>query len=130
VSDNEWFRFFTACARLFGRGASSAADSESWCAWTTFAALQESVHYWSAGLPAESELLSIGTTDGGTWGQPFLYSSLAHLIVPAQFRWERISSASFTQGVKRQDIGRLSQELSTVGVEHRLTELVLEIKLF
>jgi hypothetical protein len=130
VTDNEWFRFFTACARLLGRGASTAVDSDSWCAWTTFAALQESVHYWSAGLPAESELSSIGTTDGGTWGQPFAYSSLAHLIVPARFRWERISSTGFTQGVKRQDIARLSQELTAGGVQHRLTELVLEIKLF
>ena len=130
MSDNDWLRFFTISAQVMGPGARLAEDSESWCAWTTFDALQRSVNYWSAGLPHESELSSVGTIDGGTWGQPFAYNEIAHLIIPAQFYWERIAANDFTQGVRHQDIQCLSKALTESGVPHRLTDLVLEIKLF
>ena len=63
---------------------------------------------------------------GGTWTQSFAYSDLAHLIIPARFYWETSSTeAGFQSGYKPQDIAKLLDELS-----HRLSERVLEIKLY
>lgn len=73
MSDEELFTFFTACAQVLGPGDHRPTEDGSWCERTTFRSLGEEVHYCSAGLPLRSELGAIGTNDGGTWGQPFLY---------------------------------------------------------
>ena len=130
MSDEQWLTFFRVCASVLGQGSAPVEQSASWCAWTTFNSLKESVQYWSAGLPQEAELGPHGTTDGGTWGQPFSYQSLAHVIIPKEFYWESAAAPGFRHGTKRQDIEWLSRELTNVGVQHRLTELVLEIKCY
>jgi hypothetical protein len=131
MTDDSWRKFFSTCARVLGAGRSDAKSSASWCAWTTFASLRQSVHYWSAGIPDESELGAHGTSDGGTWGQPFLYADLAHVIVPGEFYWEHISPMEgFTSGTKRQDLEALSAELTKSAVAHRKSELVVEVKLY
>src|SRR5262245_55811288 len=128
MSDEQWFAFFTVCARVLGPGNHRPTEHGSWCAWTTFTSLQEQVHYWSAGVPLASELHPVGTTDGGTWGQPFNFRDLAHVIIPREVYWEVTGTPEFHHGTKLQDIERLSRELDAVNVPHRLTELVLEIK--
>ena len=69
------------------------------------------------------------TKDGGTWSQPFLYQDIAHIILPRSFFWDT-TEGGYKSGEKTQDLDRLSQELTTAGIKHRLTELVLEIKLY
>lgn len=130
MTNQQWQTFFRICAEVLGAGAHRAAQSESWCAWTTFASLTDSVHYWTAGLPAEADLSAIGTTDSGTWGQPFLYQDLAHVIIPREFYWQIVQPGHFENGTRQQDIRALSLELTSAGIEHRLTELILEIKLY
>ena len=130
MSDNEWFMFFMACARILGPGHRRPREHGSWCAWTTFSSLQEEVHYWSAGLPLASELTPVGITDAGTWGQPFPFRDIAHVIIPRKVYWELTGSSEFRHGFRLQDIERLSRDLTAVKVLHRLTELVLEIKLY
>lgn len=130
MTDDAWRTFFRICARVLGHGETLASHSQSWCAWTTFGSLREALHYWSAGLPAESELAASGINDGGTWGQPFLYQSLAHVIVPREFYWERQTPAGFEHGVRQQNLKVLSRQLAEAGIVHRLTELVLEVKLY
>jgi hypothetical protein len=85
------------------------------------------VHYFGCGFPDESECLEDGTKDGGVWRQSFKYSDLAHLVVPKTFYWERTVNG-FQCGYKEQDIQRLSAELHTLQIPHRLTELLIEIK--
>ena len=126
MSDEQWRMFFLSCSRVLRANAAST----SWCAWTTFEQLRTSMHYWTSHLPAEHELGQTGTLDGGTWGQPFLYKGLAHLVVPRQFHWESRSSSSFDHGTVEQPIEQLSQELAAAGIPHRASALVLEIKLY
>jgi hypothetical protein len=130
MTNEDWQAFFRTCARVLGAGARQAAQSRSWCAWTTFGSLSESVHYWAAGLPAAADLAPVGTADGGVWGQPFLYQDLAHVVIPREFYWETVEPGRFENGTREQDIGALSRELTVAGIEHRLTELVLEVKLY
>ena len=130
MTDDEWRKFFLICARVPGRGDAVAFRSASWCGWTTFRKLQETVHYWSAGLPAEEELAPSYVRDGGTWGQPFLYQEIAHVVIPRQFSWEIGAGSEFRAGDKGQDIDRLSEELTAAGIAHRKTDLLLEIKLY
>ena len=82
------------------------------------------------GLPAAEEVEAWGIRDGGTWGQPFRFDDLAHLIVPREFYWERGQGADSERGHRAQDLVGLSTALQAAAVEHRLTGLVLEIKLF
>jgi hypothetical protein len=130
MSDDQWHAFFRMCAQTLGAGARHAWQSRSWCAWTTFPSLSDCVHYWSAGLPSEDDLSAVGTNDSGPWGQPFLYQSLAHIIIPRLFYWERGQLSSYENGFRQQDLEQLSERLSTAGIKHRLTELVLEVKLY
>jgi hypothetical protein len=120
---------FGVCARVLGRGDRYAPRSESWCGWTTFDSLLDSMHYWSAGLPAEEDLDQAYIKDNGVWGQPFSYQQLAHIVIPREFFREIIGS-EYTNGTKVQDIARLSRELTHANIAHRLTDLVLEIKLY
>lgn len=126
----DWYKFLLVATRRMTLNQCAVAGKRSWCAWTTFERLSEDAGYWTAPLPLEAELLVNGTSDGGTWGQPFRYSQLAHLIVPRRFYWEQISDEGFTSGVHVQDIDGLSVELSVEGIAHRLAELTLEVKLY
>jgi len=130
MHDEQWRQFFTLCVQLLGRGDSTPERSKTWCAWTTFTRLSQDAGYWTSGLPNEPDIGFAGIGDGGVWGQPFPYRELAHLIVPAQFYWERVERDDFASGTKTQDLARLSAALGGVGVTHRLTDLVLEIKLY
>jgi len=130
MTDQQWEVFFKACARLLGPGTSKQANSDSWCAWTTFDSLADSVHYWSAGLPSEEFLATDHIRDSGPWGQPFLYSSIAHIVLPRDFYWEYASESQFTNDTKHQDLDTLSLELLRLDIPHRITPLVLEIKLY
>lgn len=105
--------------------------SESWCAWTTYRRIGEDFGYWTSGLPALEDIGATGIADGGVWGQPFSYSELAHVVIPRTFYWEsRTAAGQFESGLRSQDIDELSFRLSAAGVEHRATDLVLEIKLY
>ena len=130
MNDILWREFFDACATLLGSGTREPRLSSSWCAWTTFDRLATDAGYWTCGLPAASDLREGFIADGGIWGQPFWFVQLAHVIVPARFYWENSLSSRFESGYKSQPIGQLSEHLSQRGVPHRLTELVLEIKLY
>jgi hypothetical protein len=101
----------------------------SWCSWTTFDRLKSDAGYWTAELPLESELGESYVADGGTWGQPFPYGELAHIIIPRCFIEEH-SGVAFRQWAHEQDIDGLSQQLETADVRHYLSEYALEVKLF
>ena len=126
----DWHRFLTIASNHLGLNPCSATSKWSWCAWTTFERIGEDAGYWTAPLPLETEILADGTSDGGTWGQPFRYEQLAHFIIPRRFYWEEISADGFKSGVHEQDIEGLSHKLTIAGMAHRLTELVLEVKLY
>jgi hypothetical protein len=131
MDDETWRKLLETARRVLGRGLSQSWASDSWCAWTTFSSLEHWLTYWTCGLPEADELLATGKADGGTWTQPFAYSDLAHLIIPARFYWETSTpEAGFQSGYKPQDIMKLSGELSRLEIPHRLSERVLEIKLY
>jgi hypothetical protein len=131
LDDGQWRALLGAARTVLGRGASLAWGSESWCAWTTFQSLKHGVHYWACGLPEQEELLETRTSDGGTWMQSFSYDDIAHLLLPRKFYWERVGPGMpFENGYKRQNIDALSKELTHMEIDHRLTELVLEVKLY
>jgi hypothetical protein len=130
LTDAEWRQLLSIARQTLGRGSWPSWKSESWCAWTTFSSLESHLTYWARGLPEEHELLEKCTADGGTWTQPFAYSDIAHLIIPAKFYWEKVSEGSFENGIKTQDIPKLAENLSQAGLPYRLTDLVLEIKLY
>jgi hypothetical protein len=131
MNDSSWRKLLLAARRVLGHGDSVAWASDSWCAWTTFSSLENGVGYWASGLPEEAELLEAWVADGGTWGQPFRYADLAHLVIPAKFYWEQYDEVKgFQCGHKRQGIARLSKTLEGLGISHRLTDLILEVKLY
>ena len=131
MNDDKWRLLLTLARNQLGHGSSNSWASESWCAWTTFSSLEHHLTYWACGLPEVNELSAHGICDGGSWGQPFTYSDLAHLIIPAKFYWERFDETQgFQQGYKLQNIKQLSTALHGEHIEHRLTDLVLEVKLY
>lgn len=125
-----WRTFFVTCTEVLGRGAFSAVQSDNWCAWTTFDRLKTDLHYWTSGLPLKEELGDKNIKDGGVWGQPFSYDSIAHIVIPKSFIWELWSDKEFKTGDKEQPIEYLSSLLTERGIPHRLTDLVLEIKCY
>ena len=129
MTNEQWRIFFSICARVLGPGSRFAERSQSWCAWTTFDRLISDAGYWTAGLPAESDLKETHT-DVEPWGQPFTYESIAHVVIPREFYWEIIAEGRYENGTKTQDIKRLSREITAAGISHRLTDLVLEVKLY
>jgi hypothetical protein len=129
MNDHDWKVFLQTSRLILGAGSCDPYSSESWCAFTTFSSLIHGVHYFNCGLPALDDCLDTCTRDGGVWAQSIEYIDLAHLIIPETFYWE-ISTAGFQNGYKKQDIKSLSTELRALGIEHRLTDLVLEIKLY
>ena len=130
MQDQQWRDFFAICRDFLGEGSSHASASSTWCSWTTFARLQLDAGYWTSGLPNTGDIADSFITDGGVWGQPFSYRELAHIVVPAKFYWETIEPGAFRNGTRTQDIGKLSALLRSAAVPHRLTDLLIEIKLY
>jgi len=130
MKDEEWRLFFEISGQVLGKGHDVAELSNSWCAWTTFSRLAADAGYWTASLPNMDELRATHITDGGTWGQPFPYRDLAHLIVPRIFEQEFVEDGQYRCIQRQQDIEELSRRLTEHGIDHRRTDLVLEIKLF
>uniref|UniRef100_UPI001C43E794 hypothetical protein n=1 Tax=Desulfosarcina cetonica TaxID=90730 RepID=UPI001C43E794 len=131
MTNKDWKIFLALARRILGKGFSISWASESWCAYTTFNSLERWLTYWTNGLPDEEELLEDRTIDGGLWRQSFYYKDLAHIIIPARFCWERTDSKNgFQSGYKSQDIKLLSTELNKLKISHRITDKVLEIKLY
>ncbi|MGM9483947.1 hypothetical protein ACS5PN_22305 [Roseateles sp. NT4] len=133
MTDQQWKTFFEACATVLGSdGHRDPAKSTTWCAWTLFDRLSSDLHYWTCGLPALQDVAGSHVKDGGVWGQPFLYTTLAHIVIPRTFDWEAgdFADDTHTHGTKVQNLDELSRVLASSGVPHRLTDLVLEIKLY
>ena len=130
MKDEEWLVFFEIAGQVLGKGHDVANMSESWCSWTTFGRLTADAGYWTAGMPNADELRPANITDGGAWGQPFLYRELAHVIVPRIFDQEFVADGRYRCVHKQQDIEELSRRLTEHGIDHRKTDMVLEIKLF
>lgn len=129
MNDQDWKQFLQTARRLLGAGSHHPYSSESWCSFTTFSSLIHGVHYFTTGLPALEDCLDKCTRDGGVWTQSFEYNDLAHIIIPKTFYWE-LTEKGFESGYKSQDIQLLSGELTKQGIEHRLTDLILEIKIY
>ena len=131
MRDDQWKAFFLVCRDILGEGATISQFSDSWCAWTTFGALKHGgIHYWTCGIPNYSEILDTHIKDGGLWRQAFSFDDIAHIVVPKTFYWETEGVPRFQNGTKTQDIVALSARLNRDGIAHRLTDLVLEIKLY
>jgi hypothetical protein len=130
MKDHQWRKLLKISRQILGKGSYVAGASESWCAFTTFSSLTDICNYWHCGLPDDDELEETGIADGGIWGQPFLYADLAHIIFPATFRWERFDNGQLVHGERHQPIHALAAELEGSGIPFRLTELVLEVKLY
>src|SRR5690348_9648645 len=111
MTEAQWQNFFEACAESLGQ-------AENWCSWTTFTRLRYDAMYWAAGLPKRSEFDSKGIKDGGTWGQPFRYSDLAHVIVPQHFMIETPPGPSWSLKEYKQDVAALSKRLGANGIDH------------
>ena len=129
MTNEKWRLTLQICRRILGLGDWDPYLSESWCAFTTFTSLEHGAYYFNCGFPREEECLETCVQDGGVWRQSFDYDDLAHLIVPKTFYWERVANG-FESGSKSQNIGEVSLELVKIDVEHRISNLVLEIKIF
>lgn len=129
MNDGEWRGFFLAAARILGPG-DVRHESPSWCSFTTFGRLEEDAGYWTFGLPAGEDIEAGWLRDGGVWGQPFRYRDIAHIILPRSFHWDVVVDGEWRSGVRTQDIRSLSGALRAEAIDHRLTELALEIKLY
>ena len=131
MRSDKWKSFFLACRDVLGQGDNDSRFSESWCAWTTFTALEHGgIHYWTCGIPDYSEIQEAHIKDGGLWRQSFAYEDIAHIVVPKFFYWETEGGPDFQSGTKTQDINALSERLRGEEIQHRITDLVLEIKLY
>lgn len=130
MDDKNWNLFFQICANTLGTGANIAANSDSWCSRATFRRLKDDAGYWVAGLPNAADILATHIRDGGVWGQPFSYADIAHIVIPRQFYWERISEGGFESGTKYQNIETVAKELREIGIQYRITDIILEIKLY
>ncbi len=126
----QWRRFFEIGAEVLGKGSEWEWETESWCAWTTFPKLKDQCSYWNGGFPNKSDLKEGSINEGSPWGQFFHYDQLAHIIIPASFYWERMQDKKFAHGTRTQNIKLFSEKLTEAGIPHRLTDLVLEIKLY
>jgi hypothetical protein len=130
MNDHQWKIFFTICADTLGESGYMSHLSDNWCSWTTFSRLNHDAGYWTSGLPKTSEINDTSISDGGTWGQPFSYKDIAHIIIPRSFYWELSENGSFNSGSKSQEIYNLSKKLSMASVPHQSSELLLEIKCY
>ena len=130
LSPEHWRKFFIIAVATLGAGTRRQSTSSSWCGWTTFTLLREGVHYLEGGLPPTEEILELGLEDGGLWGQPFRFDDLAHVVLPRTYFWERHDGGQYENGFKSQDLDALSKELRSESIPHRLSDMVLEIKLY
>ena len=130
MNQAQWRSFFLIGSSVLGRGSATAALSDSWCAWTTFKRLKEDAGYWTAGFPSAEDAGNIGIADGSAWGQPFLYADIAHIIVPREFYWEKISSTGFDSGRREQNVDALSIALREAGISYSAGDYSLDIKLY
>ncbi|WP_311269093.1 hypothetical protein [Sphingobium sp. WCS2017Hpa-17] len=128
----QWRTFFLLCADILGPGDIRLPRSKSFCAWTVFTRLEEDLHYWQSGLPHKKEIDEAWITDGGTWGQPFSFDQLAHVIIPRKWGCEHPDKNGNPEKwvVQTQEIDALSAALKTEGIDHRLTDLILEVRCF
>ncbi|MDH5434700.1 MAG: hypothetical protein OEY19_12225 [Gammaproteobacteria bacterium] len=118
-----WYKFFEVATDVLGEGNINLENSKSFCAWTTFGALKSTCNYWFAGLPCMDDLDSRGHGDGGVWRQPFDFDDLAHIVIPKEFM-------TYLCIQRSQNIETLSEKLHELSLEHRCTNLVLEVKLY
>lgn len=123
-----WKLIFTLCHQtLVANNSNNAKDS--YCAWTTFDRLESAVHYWDGRLPAMADIQDNHIAEG-FWSQPFLYESLAHLIIPKKVFWEKVTKTDYSQGEFLQDVETLAQEFDKHKISYLLSNYWLEIKLF
>jgi hypothetical protein len=130
MTNDDWRRFFVIAHEILVPGDWRSSKSTSWCAYATFGSLEKGAFYYNAGIPSPFELGIISLKDGGTWREPLSYDELAHIVVPKSFFWETESSGNYASGIRTQDIDGLSRALLHAGIPHRITEIVLEIKLY
>jgi hypothetical protein len=133
MDDETWATFLRTCADVLGvekATRNGPCENGSWCAWTTFDSLQDSVNYWRGPLPTREEIFDSYVGHGANWDQFFNYRQMCHFLVPRTFFWERTAPGTYERGNCIQDLDALAQNLNTLNVPHRLTPLVLEIKLF
>lgn len=130
MTENEWKIFFITAIEILGAGDYILSKTPSWCSWITFTRLHEDSGYWTAGLPRREDILDTSIADGGIWKQPFSFSEVAHIILPREFYWESEPGDDWECGTRMQAIDKLSSKLKKIGIVHRVTDLVLEIKLY
>jgi hypothetical protein len=129
MNDEIWVKLLDLCNEILGEGSHSLLHSVNWCSWTTFERMNSDAQYWASGLPKAGEYGSTGIGDGGNWGQPFKYSSIAHLIIPRRFEFCGIFEENFLHKITEQDIEKLSGLLLLHNIKHTLSEWALEIRL-
>ncbi len=133
MDDSKWAAFLRACADVLSvERSDKVAPSENgtWCAWTTFDTLESDLNYWRGPLPTKDEIFDSYVGHGKNWSQYFFYRDFCHFLVPRTFFWERASLGNYERGDVKQDIDALSRRLNELDVPHRLTPIILEIKLF
>ncbi|GHA22364.1 hypothetical protein GCM10008090_35150 [Arenicella chitinivorans] len=128
MSDEEWKVFFKIANETLGKGSYSSLHSNSWCSWTTYQRLSRDSGYYTSGIPSPEELENDRLNDGGTWGQPFPYAEIAHLIIPKQFVQEGVENSKAVWRRKTQDIDLLAKRLSSNKIPFLLSEWALEIR--
>jgi hypothetical protein len=125
----EWIRFFDLCNELLGEGSHSLYHSQNWCSWITFDRITRDAGYWKCGLPRSGEYGDTGILDGGTWGQPFEYTSIAHLIIPSKFEFSDMYQGQFAHKEIEQNILGLSLKLHEEKIDHVISNWALELRL-
>lgn len=85
MESEKWRRLFEVGMEVIGAGDANINVSQSWCSWTTCARLGRDAGCWTSGLPRREDIGDTHICDGSVCGQPFLYSDIAHIIVPAIF---------------------------------------------
>jgi hypothetical protein len=132
LTNEQWREFFLACSELLlpGEWTPVPVREGSWCRFTTFDRLQTDAGYWGHGLPRSEDIGLEWINDGGVWGQPFRFCDLAHVIIPRRIFWETQGPGPYECGEVSQELEPLSDALAQKGIQHRLSDLVLEIKFY
>ena len=130
MSNQDWYSFFVACSTVLSQKFAADIRVGERCSWATFDSIECGAHYWSGPLLSEADLLPTYTRDGGPWRQPFLFESLAHVVIPRFFGIESGGAADYAYKSGVHDLEALSAKLNELGIQHRKTDLMLEIKLY
>lgn len=81
-------------------------------------------------LPRKGEYGDTGVFDGGnTWGQPFEFTSIAHLMIPSKFEFSDIYKGEFVYKETEQNILELSRRLQEEQINHFISCWALELRL-